>query len=87
MLPTYFIGMFTHAHFLGIVEAYLERSGMKPATFGRKAVGDPTFVFDIRRGRSPSLAVVERVQRFIADNPPPGDRAPRPAASPAPEAA
>lgn len=47
------------------IEAYLARTGMKPSVFGREAVGDGNFVFDVRAGRMPSLRMVERVDEFI----------------------
>lgn len=48
------------------VEAHLAASGTKPTEFGRAAVGDPCFVLNLRRGRSPKLATVDRVLAFIA---------------------
>lgn len=52
--------------FLARVEAHLAATGAKPSEFGRAAVGDPTFVLHLRRGRSPKLATVDRVLAFIA---------------------
>lgn len=49
------------------VEAFLAASEFKPTEFGRQAVGDPTFVLALRRGRSPTLATVDRVLAFIAE--------------------
>lgn len=53
-------------HFRERVEAFLKASGFKPTEFGRQAVGDPSFVLNLRRGRSPTLATVDRVLGFIA---------------------
>lgn len=61
--------MLTQAQFVASVEKYLADSDTTPTTFGKAVAGDPNFVFDLRRGRSPSLATVERVLRFIAENP------------------
>lgn len=37
-----------------------------PATrFGREAVRDPRFVFDLRRGREPRPGTIERVRAFL----------------------
>lgn len=37
-----------------------------PATrFGREAVSDPRFVFDLRRGREPRPQTIERVRAFL----------------------
>lgn len=48
------------------IEAFLNRTGMKPSAFGREAVGDGNFVTDVLdRGRMPSLRMVERVEDFM----------------------
>ncbi len=47
------------------IEAFLATSGFKPSEFGRQAVGDRSFVLNLRRGRSPTLATVDRVLAFI----------------------
>ena len=49
------------------VEAFLKASGFKPTEFGRQAVGDPSFVLSLRRGRSPTLATADKVLAFIAE--------------------
>lgn len=60
--------MLTHAErFLKEIEAFLIRTGMKPAAFGKAALRDPSFVRDLRKGRQPSLGVVDRVQAFIKE--------------------
>ena len=46
--------------------AFLLRTGMSASEFGERAVGDRKFVGDVRRGRSPRLATVERVLAFMA---------------------
>jgi hypothetical protein len=53
--------------FASRVEAFLEAYGFKPAEFGRQAVGDPAFVLNLRRGRSPTLATADKVLGFIAE--------------------
>ena len=50
------------------IETYLKRTGMKPSVFGRQAVGDGNFVFDVRAGRMPSLRTVEAVENFMKAN-------------------
>jgi hypothetical protein len=52
--------------FLSRVEAFLAASGFKPSELGRQCVGDPTFVVNLRRGRSPTLATADKVLAFIA---------------------
>ena len=47
------------------VEKFLNRSQTAPTRFGRDAVGDPRFVFDLRRGREPRPRTVKRVRAFL----------------------
>ena len=51
---------------LGEVSAFLRRTGMEPSVFGRRAVGAPRFVGDLRRGRDPRPGTRDKVARFIA---------------------
>jgi hypothetical protein len=57
--------MMTGESFLADIDAFLNRSGMTATAFGKAAVGDGAFVGDLRRGRQPSLAMVERVAAYI----------------------
>ena len=41
---------------------------MTATSFGKSALGDPNFVFDLRNGRVPNLVVVDRIQQFIRAN-------------------
>jgi hypothetical protein len=52
-------------HFLGRVEAFLAETGAKASEFGRQTVGDPSFVANLRRGRSPTLATADKVIAYI----------------------
>jgi hypothetical protein len=52
-------------HLLRRIECYLRRSGTAPTTFGRVAVSDPRFVFDLRNGREPRPDTAARVAAFI----------------------
>ena len=47
------------------VDAFLERTGVVPTTFGRQAVADPNLVRGLRDGRSPTLATVDQVLAFM----------------------
>ena len=47
------------------VNAFLDGTGMSPTTLGRKALGDPSLIRQIERGRSPSLRTADRVLAFI----------------------
>ena len=52
-------------HFLCRVETFLAETGTKPSEFGRSAIGDASFVLNLRRGRSPTLATADKVLSFI----------------------
>ena len=52
-------------HLLRNIEKYLRESDMAPTRFGRNVVGDPRFVFDLRRGRDPRPRTVERVLAYL----------------------
>jgi hypothetical protein len=47
------------------VEKYLRHNGTAPTRFGRDALGDPRFVFDLRNGRDPRPQTVERVRAYL----------------------
>lgn len=50
------------AQFLAEIAAFLAETGMKPTTFGRDMVGDPSFIADLEGGRSPSGRVMHKVR-------------------------
>ena len=52
-------------HLLREIEKFLNRSHTTPTRFGRDALGDPRFVFDLRRGREPRAVTVKRVREFL----------------------
>lgn len=52
-------------HLLWRIERYLRRSATSPARFGRDAMGDPRFVFDLRRGREPKPATAARAAAWL----------------------
>ena len=52
-------------HLLRDVEKYLKSSNTPAARFGREAMGDPRFVFDLRRGREPRPRTIERIRAFL----------------------
>ena len=47
------------------IEKYLKRSATPPSRFGRHVLGDPRFVFDLRRGREPRPQTVARVHAWL----------------------
>ena len=52
-------------HLLREIEKFLSRSHTAPTRFGREALGDPRFVFDLRKGREPRPRTVKRVRAFL----------------------
>ena len=52
-------------HLLREVEKFLRQNETAPTRFGREAVGDPRFVFDLRNGRDPRPRTVERVLAYL----------------------
>ena len=51
---------------LQLVEDHIKARRLPPARFGREALGDPCFVFDLRDGRQPRDKTVARVKAYIA---------------------
>lgn len=47
------------------IEHHLKESHMSATRFGRRAVGDPRFVLDLRSGRRPRRRTVERVEAYL----------------------
>jgi hypothetical protein len=60
--------MTTAEQFLCEIEAFLDRTHMSATAFGKLSVGDPSFVHDLRGGRSPSLGLVDRVRQFMSEH-------------------
>ncbi|HVL79575.1 MAG TPA: hypothetical protein VM346_09865 [Sphingomicrobium sp.] len=52
-------------HLIREIEKFLRRSDVPPTRFGRDALGDPRFVFDLRRGREPRSATAARVRAYL----------------------
>ena len=47
------------------LDAFLDRTGVKPSMFGLRATGDPNLMRQLRRGRSPTLRLADRILAFI----------------------
>ncbi|HEX8366447.1 MAG TPA: hypothetical protein VF603_14295 [Allosphingosinicella sp.] len=47
------------------IERYLRETDTPAARFGREAVRDPRFVFDLRLGREPRPQTEQRVGAFL----------------------
>ncbi len=51
--------------FLAEIEKFLSTSGTDATALGKQALSDPSFVFDLRKGRSPSTRTIEKLRSFI----------------------
>ena len=47
--------------FLTEIEAHLARNKLDATSFGKQVLGDPNFIFDLRKGRSPSTRTMGKV--------------------------
>jgi len=47
------------------IERHLKESHMSATRFGRRAVGDPRFVLDLRAGRRPRRRTIEKVEFYL----------------------
>lgn len=56
---------FEMGNFLARVERFLAETGMAPARLGKEVLGDFGFVRQLRKGRSPRLNTVEKVDFFM----------------------
>jgi hypothetical protein len=52
-------------HLLRRIERYLRETDTPATRFGREAVSDPRFVFDLRIGREPRIETERRVHAFL----------------------
>lgn len=47
------------------IEIHLAKTGIAPTRFGRRAVGDPRLVLDMRMGRRPGSDVTRRIEAHL----------------------
>lgn len=47
------------------IERHLKESHISATRFGRRAVGDPRFVIDLRAGRRPRRRTIEKVENYL----------------------
>jgi len=47
------------------IERHMRRRGMAPSCFGRAAVNDPRFVFDLRKGRKVNDSTAAKVDAWL----------------------
>ena len=58
-------GMDLAKDFSDELAAFLAQTGITPSGFGRRALGDPNFVAELNRGRSPNLRTLARARAFM----------------------
>jgi sulfate adenylyltransferase subunit 2 len=51
--------------FLTEIEGFLTKTNLDPSNLGKQALGDPSFVSDLRKGRSPSTRTIEKVRAWL----------------------
>ncbi len=64
--------------FLAEIETFLSAASLDPTALGKQALGDPSFVFDLKKGRSPSTRTIDRVRAWMCKQKP----SPTPATQP-----
>lgn len=69
------------------IEDFLTETGMTPTAFGRDALGDPGFVFDLRSGRDCRRSTTERARQQMQHYRDTGEFVRRPTPTAASEAA
>jgi len=52
-------------HLLTRIQRHLRRTGTSPTAFGRRVLGDPPFVHDLRNGREPRIATERRIHAWL----------------------
>jgi hypothetical protein len=55
----------SHAEVVEKIDAFLDRHDMAPSSFGRKALGEPQFVSQVRAGRLPNLSTLRKLTDFM----------------------
>ncbi len=56
----------TTDQFLSEIDRFLLETKSEPTALGKQALGDPNFVFDLRKGRSPSTRTIDKVKDWMA---------------------
>lgn len=57
----------SHAELVAQLDAFLIRQKMAPSSFGRAALGEPSFVSTVRAGRMPGLQTLLKISKFMRD--------------------
>lgn len=50
---------------LADIEAFCAARGLADSAFGAEAMGDPSFVFDLRNGREPRRKTVQKARDYM----------------------
>jgi len=50
------------------IRRFLDRTGMKETVFGRRVLNDPRLFDDLRKGRQPRAATVQRIEAFLSSH-------------------
>jgi sulfate adenylyltransferase subunit 2 len=56
----------TQDKFMNEINDFLGQSGREATVLGKQAMGDPNFVFDLRKGRAPSARTMDKVRDWMA---------------------
>lgn len=57
----------THDELIARIDAFLKRHDMAESRLGRDATGEAQLVDDIRNGRSPRLATLQKLAEFMRE--------------------
>jgi hypothetical protein len=57
-----------HPDLLAEIAKFCDRTGLSVAAFGKEAMGDPRFVYDLKAGRQCLPRTVEKARAYIAAN-------------------
>lgn len=52
--------------FLDEIEAHLTATGLSAAAFGKAAMSDPNFVYQLRNGREVKAKTIDHVRQYMA---------------------
>lgn len=59
------IGLMDTEELLEKIEVHLAKAGISAAAFGKEAMNDPAFVYELRKGRRVWPETADRVMKFI----------------------
>ena len=62
-------GMKIRSQIIELIDLYLSETGLTDAAFGRLVLNDHKFIRRLRSGIGVTLTSIERIERFIRENP------------------